>query len=103
VLPSFLKHEHPLQGVKGIVSQHMLNTWFWWIRNVIIGLFSVFFLIFGVEVLIGAYALKDPQLFIMYFFSGSFITMVSLVGLLYPVFQVYNRLTGQSDHAADDD
>lgn len=65
------------------------GSWSWWIRLTLIGIFSVFFLIFGVEVLIGAYGLNHPQFFIMYFFSGSFIVLVSFIGILYPVFQIY--------------
>ena len=65
-----------------------MGSWLWWLKNVIIGVFSIFFLIFGIEVLIGAYALKHPQTFIMYFFSGSFIALVGLVGLFEGVEQL---------------
>jgi len=61
----------------------------WWIKIFVIGVCSVFFLIFGIEVLIGAYTLKHPQLFIMYFFSGCFISLVSLIGIIYPFLQIY--------------
>jgi len=66
---------------------------FWWIRNIVIGVFSLFFFVFGIEVLMGAYQLKHPQHFIMYFFSGSFITLISLVGILFPVFQIHAFLS----------
>ncbi|MBN1548551.1 MAG: hypothetical protein JW902_18025 [Syntrophaceae bacterium] len=78
-----------------------MGSLFWWGKIVIIGVFSVFMLIFGVEVLIGAYGLKEPRLFIMYFFSGSFIALVGLVGVLYPVFQIHAFFTnrpGRSDN-----
>lgn len=60
----------------------------WWIKNVGIALFSLFFLLFGVETLIGAFHLGNPFEFIMYFFSASLMVMVSLVGLLYPLLQI---------------
>jgi hypothetical protein len=66
-----------------------MGSWLWWIKILVIGLLSVFFLIFGIEVLVGSYGLKHPQIFIMYFFSGSFIILISIIGILYPVFQLY--------------
>jgi hypothetical protein len=79
-----------------------MGSWFWWLKILSIGVFSLFFLVFGVEVLIGSYGLKQPQFFIMYFFSGSFITLISLVGVLYPVFQIYAYLTQSPDARQDD-
>jgi len=66
-----------------------MGSWSWWVKNIIIGFFSVFFLVFGLEVLIGSYGLKHPEYFIMYFFSGSFIILISLIGILYPFLQLY--------------
>jgi len=79
-----------------------VGSWLWWIKNVVIGVFSIFFLIFGIEVLIGAYGLKHPQSFIMFFFSGSFITLISIVGILYPVFQIYTWITQKPDSSTGD-
>jgi len=61
----------------------------WWIRNAVIALGSVFFLAFGVESLVSAYRLRNAHEFIVYFFSSSFIILISLVGLLYPVLQIH--------------
>jgi hypothetical protein len=66
-----------------------MGTWSWWFKIVIIGLFSVFFFIFGLEVFLGSYSLKNPHMFIMQFFSGSFIILISVIGILYPFFQIY--------------
>jgi hypothetical protein len=85
------------KGVYGV-----MGSWFWWVKILVIGIFSALFLVFGIEVLIGSYSLKQPQFFIMYFFSGSFITLISLVGVLYPVFQIYAFLT-QGPTVHDDD
>jgi hypothetical protein len=79
-----------------------MGSWFWWAKILVVGIFSTFFLVFGIEVLIGSYSLKQPQFFIMYFFSGSFITLISLVGVLYPVFQIHAFLT-QGPTVHDDD
>lgn len=70
----------------------VMRSGFWWGKLVLIGLFSLFFLVFGVETLIGSFQLKNPLEFIMYFFSASLMILVSIVGILYPVFQVHAYL-----------
>lgn len=50
----------------------------WWLLQIIMTLASVFFLIFGVDLMRGAYLLKDPFSFIMTFFASSFIILISL-------------------------
>jgi len=61
----------------------------WWGKNLLIAFLALFFLLLGVETMIGAFQLKNPLEFIMYFFSASFIILISLVGLIYPVFQIH--------------
>ncbi|MGV8080257.1 MAG: hypothetical protein AB2L22_09375 [Syntrophales bacterium] len=61
----------------------------WWIRIIVIALGSAFFLAFGIESLTAAYRLRNAHEFIVYFFSSSFIILISLVGLLYPILQIY--------------
>ena len=75
-----------LREMKSMVS------YLWWGKMILIGFFSLFFLVFGIETLIGAFHLKNPLEFIMYFFSASFMILVSLVGILYPAFQVHAHL-----------
>jgi hypothetical protein len=65
----------------------------WWGKMILIGLLSFFFLVFGIETLIGAFHLKNPLEFIMYFFSASLMILVSIVGILYPAFQVHAHFT----------
>jgi hypothetical protein len=60
-----------------------------WGKSILITIFSLFFLVFGIETLIGAFYLKNPLEFIMYFFSSCLMVLVSLVGILYPTFQVH--------------
>jgi len=59
----------------------------WWLKQILFLGGSLFFLVFGIDVLVSAYTLKHPQQFVMFFFSGSFIVLISFVGLLYPIFQ----------------
>lgn len=61
----------------------------WWGKNILIVLFACFFLVFGIETLIGSFLLKNPIEFIMYFFSASFMILVSVVGILYPTFRIH--------------
>jgi len=62
----------------------------WWGKNLIIGLVSLFFLIIGIDVLIGSYHLNNPLEFVMYFFSSSLLIMVSAIGVWYSLLQIYN-------------
>jgi hypothetical protein len=69
-----------------------MGSYFWWGKMVLLGFFSLFFLVFGIENLIGAFHLKNPLEFIMYFFSASLMILVSIVGILYPTFRVHAYL-----------
>jgi hypothetical protein len=60
----------------------------WWGKNILIGLLSLFFLVFGINALINAYGTKNPLEFIMYFFSSSLIILISIVGIIYPFFRI---------------
>ena len=68
-----------------------MTSFFSWFKIIIVFLFSIFFLLFGVETLMGAFQVKNPLEFIMYFFSASFVILVSLVGIIYTVSQTYSR------------
>lgn len=63
-----------------------------WGKNLFIGILSLFFLIFGIETLMGAYSLKNPLEFIMSFFSSSLIILISIVGIIYPAFRIHTFL-----------
>jgi hypothetical protein len=66
-----------------------MESCFWWGKNILIAFFALFFLAFGIETLIGAFLLKNPLEFIMYFFSASLMVLVSLVGILYPTLRIH--------------
>jgi len=54
-----------------------------WIKNVVVLLVSLFFLIIGINLLLGSYNLKNPLEFVMYFFSASLLILVCIVGIIY--------------------
>jgi len=54
----------------------------WWVRQVVLILLGGFFLLFGVHLLILAYRLKDPFVFIMTFFASCLMILISAALLL---------------------
>ena len=67
---------------------------FWWIRQVVLILIGVFFLFFGIQLLISSYGLKDPFTFLMTFFASNFIILISgtlIVAFAYRMVAVYRR------------
>ena len=54
-----------------------MSNLFWWIRHVFLILIGSFFLYYGIQLLIRAYDLKDPFVFIMAFFAANFIILIS--------------------------
>jgi len=67
----------------------------WWTTQILCILISIFFLVFGVDLIRGAYGLNDPFSFIMTFFAASFIILISLTLVLVfiiKMIRVYRRL-----------
>jgi hypothetical protein len=58
------------------------SAWRWWLKQLISIVFALFFLFFGISLLISSYQLKDPFSFIMTFFGASLITLISAVMIL---------------------
>jgi len=52
--------------------------YFWWTVQILCLFVSLFFFVFGVDLIRGAYGLNDPFSFIMTFFAASFIMLISL-------------------------
>jgi len=69
-----------------------MKLYIWWGVQIAIGSLSVFFLLVGINVLVGSYGLENPLEFIMYFFSSSMLILVSATFLIFPVVQIYGRL-----------
>jgi uncharacterized membrane protein len=70
----------------------------WWLKIVMISLFSLFFIIYGLETMMGAYGLKNPMEFVMFFFSASFMILMSGVGLIFSFFKIYDRFKTPSNN-----
>ena len=74
----------------------------WWIRQMILTAVGGFFLLFGIHVLIGAYALKDPYSFILTFFASNLIILISatlILGFVLRMIKVY-RMSRGSDYGS---
>jgi len=75
-----------------------MGSGLWWGKMILIAFLSLFFLLFSIENLVGAFHLTNPLEFIMYFFSASLMILVSIVGILYPAFQVHAHLSQRKNH-----
>ncbi|MEN6489977.1 MAG: hypothetical protein ABFD66_14050 [Smithella sp.] len=62
-----------------------------WIKYFAVFFVSMFFLIIGVNALIGSYSLKNPIEFVMYFFSSSLLILVCISGLIYFFIRIFSR------------
>jgi len=72
----------------------MMSVIFWWVRQVVLILIGVFFLVFGIQLLIAAYQLKDPFSFLMTFFASNFIILISgtlIIGFAYRMISAYRQ------------
>lgn len=62
-----------------------------WIKYFAVFFVSLFFLIIGVNALIGSYRLNNPIEFVMYFFSSSLLILVCISGLIYFFIRIFSR------------
>ncbi|HPL97370.1 MAG: hypothetical protein WAP08_03700 [Smithellaceae bacterium] len=70
------------------------------IKAIAVLLLSVFFLVIGVNLLIGSFKLTNPMEFVMILFSASFIILFCLVGILYAFFRFFPKKSqSEVDHA----
>jgi hypothetical protein len=74
-----------------------MQAFFWWMRQVILALLGLFFLLFGIYLLVGAYHLKDPFSFIMTFFASNLIILVNATLLAGFVVRMVRRLRGSEN------
>jgi hypothetical protein len=78
----------------------MMLVIFWWVRQVVLILIGVFFLVFGIQLLIAAYQLKDPFSFLMTFFASNFIILISgtlIIGFAYRMISAYRQSKNQDN------
>jgi len=77
----------------------------WWLWQVVLIIFAVFFMILGIQVLIFSYRLNDPFDFILSFFASNLMILISLVlaaGFIYRMFGVYRLISERRRHADND-
>ena len=72
----------------------------WWIKYIIVCLLSGFFLLFGIQVLIAAWKLKNPYEFFIYFISSSSIIVIS-AALFFGI--IYRMFRGRDDKGSNDE
>jgi hypothetical protein len=80
-----------------------MSVLLWWIRQILLILLGAFFLFFGIQLLISAYALKDPFSFIMTFFAANFIILISaalVIGFAYRMIVAF-RQSGKIDSSSE--
>lgn len=70
-----------------------------WLINFTVLFLSLYFLVVGINTLIGSYRIDNPMEFVMYFFSSSLLILVCLVGIIFFFFRIFFR----KQDAADDD
>ncbi|MEJ2167070.1 MAG: hypothetical protein P8X90_16185 [Desulfobacterales bacterium] len=71
---------------------------FWWVRQIVLILVAGFFLYYGIEMLIFAFGLKAPHVFLMTFFASNLIILISaalIVGFAYRMLRVYRQMRKQ--------
>ncbi len=69
------------------------------IKNIVVLLLSLFFLVFGIDILVGSFKLANPLEFVMTLFAASFIILFCVVGILYVFFRFFpNKPNGAIDH-----
>lgn len=69
--------------------------YYWWILQITLTLVSIFFTIFGIDLLMAAYSLKDPFNFIMTFFAACLIILISITltaGFIIKMVRVYKQI-----------
>ena len=70
------------------------------IKNIVVLLLSVFFLAFGIDILVRSFKMANPLEFVMTLFAASFIILFCIVGILYVFFRFFPKKSdSEIDHA----
>lgn len=72
------------------------------VMRIVVGVLSLFFLIFGIDRLIASYEVKNPHFFIMYFFSSNLMILVSIVGIIFSCIGLARRKNSEVDESDED-
>ena len=69
----------------------MPSSCFWWLKQLLLTLLALFFLFFGISLLVSAYRLNNPFSFVMTFFGASLMTLISATMVLGFVVKMMTR------------
>jgi len=69
----------------------------WWTFRLIVITICLFFIFFGVNLLIGAYGLNVPHYFVLTFFASNLIILISGAIMVGFGIQILQRLRGRAD------
>jgi len=75
----------------------------WWLRQIGLIVVGGFYFYFGIRMLVGAYSLNNPLVFMLFFFASNLIILISaalIVGFIYRLLMVFRQL--KSGAAAED-
>ena len=75
----------------------------WWAFRISVIAVSLFFIFFGVNLLIASYRLESPHYFVLTFFASNFIILFSGAILVGFCIQVFVRLRGKPDSSDESD
>ncbi len=75
-----------------------MPAWVWWIGQIVLLAAGLFFVLFGVHVLILAYRLNDPFSFAMTFFASNLIILISATVAAGLVIRMVRALRGGSEN-----
>ncbi|GAB6144267.1 hypothetical protein [Desulfocicer niacini] len=78
----------------------MTKAYYWWPLQTALSLICIFFTLFGINILVAAYKLKDPISFVMTFFSASFIILIGLALFVGIVARMIKRYQGHTHPAS---
>jgi len=79
-------------------SQKVSSNVLGWIQEGVLSAASLFFLLFGIHLLVAAYGLNNPFWFVMTFFSSSLIILISAALLLGFIIRMVARYKGQRNN-----
>jgi len=81
-----------------------MDTFFWWGKVILIGIISLFFLLFGIDTLVSSYQSTSPHIFVMSFFASNLMILISAVGIMYPAVRIYRRykISAREDNENDE-
>ncbi|HVO83332.1 MAG TPA: hypothetical protein VMU60_02790 [Syntrophobacteria bacterium] len=73
----------------------MLKALIWWVGQSLMGLFSLGFLVLGIDLCRASFHLKEPYQFILTFFASNLIILVSAALLAGLIVRIIGRVRGR--------